>query len=146
MKILRKIKSGWTAIMGFATWVLVVVSSFMMEPPQRSYFEENNSPEVSKFIIAALTAILLVQILRRSRKKEYKYWYRISIGSLIFGLAIFSCYKFMADRFSVNFYDTKIVTGDTMFPSMKHRKDSLELAKKIHITDSDFVKMCQGKV
>lgn len=137
---LGSIKKRWSSVAQFAAWILTITSVFIITPPVINYTDENGITPVTSFIVAALTAILYIPIRIRSRKKDYKLWYRISIATIILFIGTFAFYFQKSEHWTVTNYDVHLVIGDNLVPEASTARDAVERTTGQSITDKDFVR------
>jgi hypothetical protein len=142
---LEYIKTGWHLFAMTATWLLTIGASFIVNPPLRDYSEDDQTVSITKFLIAAITALIFIPAKIWSKKKHYKIWYVFSVLLLLGVIACFFIYAGLLDSRSVKYYDARLVIGNNMLPKMALRRDSMQRSTREIIIQKKIVELAAGK-
>ncbi|HTF29918.1 MAG TPA: hypothetical protein VK625_13790 [Flavitalea sp.] len=143
---LEQLKTYWGSFLQVGLWVLAIGGTFIVTPPVLRYSEEIQTENLTRFLIAALSALLFIPLRKKSAFADYTYWYKLAIISFMICLASILLYSFLVERWSINYYDVTLVTGDAFKPEaaplLERVKDNLH---RTHLDINTLIKAVQGK-
>jgi amino acid transporter len=141
------IRKTWNRFAANGVIIFAVAGTFMIDPPQLSVDGDIRIEWLVKFLIAALSALLAVPLLRRSKRSNGPFWRRFAVGAIIFGMLITGGYIYLVLNWSVPYYQGKrLVTGHTMTKEGEYgkRKLAVELNRPM-IDNETLVKARRGE-
>jgi hypothetical protein len=145
MPLLPDIKSKWNAFANTGVLIFSVAASFMIEPPLLSLSEESKVNWFAKFLITALIALFTIPMLVRSRKKDYTHWFRLAVIGLCLTLIFAGTYTYLLEKWSVPFYNHRLVIGHTMSKTVHDEEMAFLQSYSGPYGDTEaFVKSRQG--
>lgn len=144
--LFTRIRNTWGQIVQFSIWLIIVAGSFIIEPPLLSYTLPSNVGPVTKFIIAAITALALIPLSKRSANRDYKLWLWLAIILFFITTAVTITYSQLLGDLSEPFSQgTRLVKGNTMLLPAKKFVDSAGKARGFPISDQEFLQQRIGR-
>jgi hypothetical protein len=140
-------RKSWELILQFASWVLALAGTFIITPPLMSYTEPSQVESITRFVIAAITALTFIPIKRKTGKMYYHFWQRLAILFFLLAMSSTITYTIAIDQLSEPFYNnTRLVKGNNMLLSEKQLQDSLGMVRRIPVSDEEYIKQRAGMV
>jgi len=140
------VQNRWTAFAQFGIWILAVAGTFLVEPPLLTYSDASSVLPFTRFVIAGLTAILIIPAKKKSGKTDYRLWHTLSILFFIGFLLCAVRYYTMSLNWGVRFYNQTLVRGSNMLQEAAKYKDTVAvLLGKPSVDDGDMVKARHGE-
>ena len=140
-----KISKGWFILAEFAAWILTVASTFLITPPMLKFSVESKTVPLTSFLVAALSGLIFIPLLKKGSYKDYKLWYRCAIFSLIIAVASTASYNYYIDEWGVEYYGSTLIKGDTLVNDASVFKEKTEKSKGREIGEEELVKMYSGQ-
>lgn len=143
---MQGLRANWLTFAKTATWMLALLSTFLITPPLIRLADESTIKPVVRFIIAALVALMFIPSQRYSSKTSYGAWLRLSVASFALAAITTVGYFLCVDNWCVDFYGKTLVVGSHMTREASERKK--ELAGKLRkpfIDDETFIKSREGE-
>lgn len=144
--MLEILKTRWTSFTQVGIWVLTVGSTFLVTPPVLSYSAGSPTKSLTRFLIAALVALLFIPLKSKSARRNYHLWQKISIIAFVVNIGCIFSYIYLVDKFSADYYGTRITIGQNMLPDAAKLKEiTAQKLGKPFIDDATFLKARQGE-
>jgi hypothetical protein len=141
------IKNKWNQFASSGVVIFTIAATFMVATPLLQLNTNTRIDWFVKFLIACLIALFTIPLLKRSKRSDYKFWYRLAGFSFILTIIIVGIYAFLVINWSVPFYnDKRLVIGKTMSAEAQLRMTSL--AEKLHrpvVDEETLVKARKGE-
>jgi hypothetical protein len=142
--ILTGIKRAWRTILGTATWLFAVTSTFVLPP---SFLDPKDKDDaqwilLSRFAVAIIVGIFVVLATRFSGKKYIILWTALSFAFLLGTIASLLFYDDLLVRYTVIYpiHSTRrVVVGTTYSERAARFRDSFKSKNGGFPTDTELV-------
>jgi len=111
---LENIKSTWGTLAGFALFVFGIVGTFVLPPPGWvTASGDKTLLHLGQFIVAVLSGLVLILVIKWKRKKHLRRWILITLGSLFLSVGSYFAYQHFLDTRTCKYFDELVVIGSS---------------------------------
>jgi hypothetical protein len=127
--------------------IIAIAGTFLISPPLLQLNDDSRVVPLTKFIIVGIMALMFIPLKAKSKKEDYKFWYRTAWITFILVLVIVPVYIISLSNLSVRHYHGRsLVIGRTMFSdAVKRKTDLARELSRTSINNETFVKASKGE-
>lgn len=98
-------------IMQSGVWIISLVGSFLIPPPEWMPLDDKIWLNLSQFIITVLIGLMFLIARRRNELKHIKWWGISSAILLVFSICLFLGYQYLSSTLTCDYLTKKIIVG-----------------------------------
>lgn len=107
----KRSKNDWTRIAQLGTWVLGIVSGFVVAPQLGGPEEEASVWKLAQFVVNILVILMFIATSRFDSKDHLKHWIIATIATLLLGLAAYFSYLNQQGSCTCKYYAKTVLIG-----------------------------------
>jgi amino acid transporter len=136
---ITNLKTHWRLLLQVSTWLLAILSSFILVPPIWDFKEDATWFGFTHFLVAALVGLSFLPISKWSKRKHKSKWWVFTVLSLIVGSVIFFAYQSLRAAWTVDYNGTRAIVGQTYTPDALNYKAEILAKEHRAITNEELL-------
>jgi len=138
-QLLTRMRRSWRLLLQGSTWLMAVLSTFVLSPPIWNVNEDLVWQRFTHFIVALLVGLSFFPISIWSKRKYRRGWWILTVTLAILSVISFFYYQSTRAEWSVDYAGQRVVIGKTYTKDALDYKAEVLSKEKRLITDEELI-------
>jgi hypothetical protein len=141
----KYLKKNWGHLLKVSTWIIVILSSFVLPPPIWDFKEDSVWYHFAHFLVSALIGLMFIPMSARSARRYTRFWSWVCVVVLLMGIVTFFTYQALRANWTVKYSTERVVTGDRYTKEAENYRGQVKSEQRREIPDEELVMDYGGK-